>query len=291
VNERYIEHAKKLMGEIFEDNQTLAVVGWILRNHNQFTKRIPENKVIFFEKQPHAMPKHVGLVITTRFISHSGLSSLVDNNDSYKLIRGVFSIGEIKKILLEFDLVPEKTIGTPSQNSQHQVPMPKEEEPSSISKLSESPQESEALHQNPKPLEVDGHSLNAKNTIDFSIDFLKAYNRQSETAVGRNETSTLIRKHFGESAKPTDCTQLIVAYKNPGQKRTSGYLPTDQLIDLGTGANVEPSDPFEKVSWLINREFGLKEELAFLQIRAKEIESLLARTQIAREMVEKLKNV
>jgi len=291
VNEQYIEHAKKLMGEVFEENRTLAVVGWILRNHNQFTQRIPENKVLFFAKQPNTIPKNVGIVITTRFISHSGLSNLVDKSDSYKLIRGVFSIGEIKKILLGFNLVPEKLVSTLSHNPRLQVMMPKEEERSLISKPRESPQEPEVLSQALKPLAVDGRRLILKNAIDFSIDFLKAYNRQSDTAVGRNETNALIRKHFGESAKPADCRELIVAHKTPDQHRTSGYLPTDKLIDLGTGANVEPSDPFEKASWLINREFGLKEELASLQVRAKEIESLLARTEIAREMIEKLKNI
>ncbi len=107
VHEKIYAFNCKWVREVLEDGGRIAVVGWMDKNHSDYTREIPASIVSFHEADPRTLPEKLDLVIFTRFGSHKRSTPL---RARYPCMPGVIETGNVKEILKScVDVIARRT--------------------------------------------------------------------------------------------------------------------------------------------------------------------------------------
>lgn len=79
-----------------ESGLSVAVIGWRDSNHDEFTRGLSPEKVIFLDNSPGTLAEKIGLVLFTRFVRHKTVARLKKNKEVFPHI---LQNGQIKTVL------------------------------------------------------------------------------------------------------------------------------------------------------------------------------------------------
>jgi hypothetical protein len=83
--------------ETLESGLSVAIVGWMAKNHNPFTRKLPEKKVVFLGNSPTSLGEKVGLVLFTEYVDHSVVER-IKKKKKKMVYPVVVEIWQVKKI-------------------------------------------------------------------------------------------------------------------------------------------------------------------------------------------------
>lgn len=75
---------------------SVCIFGWNRKNHCEFMKNLPKRKIIFLNTPLRHIPQNSGLVICTKFTSHSDLKRMRKWGEVYP---GTVTLSRIKEVL------------------------------------------------------------------------------------------------------------------------------------------------------------------------------------------------
>lgn len=75
----------------------IVILGWIHTNHNEFTRSLSEDQVIFLSSPPPSIPEKVSLVLYTRYVHRSLIRQLKKQKPIYRVCVEILDV----KVILE----------------------------------------------------------------------------------------------------------------------------------------------------------------------------------------------
>jgi hypothetical protein len=269
--------------KVLRRGQNIVVVGWMDKNHGRsssITRKLAETRrVLFFESDLDILPINTGVVIFTKFNSHSNMARLnKSNRGDAQIMNHAFPIGRIKELLREACqdiIVVEQADGLVNDEA--------------FSKTGGGADPVVNQH---------SESLTELETR-FLGQFLLAINEDSDRSLSKYKTMAILQEVFGNGVrmvKPFVLSGLLEGVMKEGDKKFGSYrLGSRALEAVTTPAPTKPlreevaptsKSKFEPLKLeLLEKEKSL--ELEISEIRRKL--SVLRELQELEKRAEKLK--
>jgi len=282
VQNRQTESLIQRLHQVLKSGLKIAVFGWRDSNHNDFTRKLSKKKIIFLEISFRRLPTSVAFVLLTGFISHAHQKSLIKQKGKDSISPIPFGIGEIKVILEACaDL-----LGSVSETS--------DSEPGTV------PDQVLEDHTEPNPDELNDEVLEfltaprrfeMSNYDEFTASFLEEAKRNKKQSglVGKKVLSKL-RKQFGIEASPPTLISgnWIVPQIGENKRQIGWYKAGPQMLDNAGNEKFEPSDPLERMKYLISIKPDLQKKLEEMKKQKDEQAALFDKKMAEiREKIEK----
>lgn len=233
------------------NGKSILILGWMPKNHDDNTRALEEAGTVRFLGS-QSVPRSISsgsLVVVTRFTPHTLYGRLKGNGAT--VISGVFEINQIKQMLS--GLYPKP---------------PEREEVMAEETEKEGPREN--------------------REAQFCKEVLAGpLHGDSGGTVTSHQLRELLTKYFGDDSRASQFDHLLGPVRKEGHKKSHTFRLTPRALELAGAPmveEVEPTDPAQKVRWLLSREPGLRE-------REKELYEEIQRIDEELKRIEKLKEV
>lgn len=256
--------AESLVRKAVDEGRVIAVVGWIPSNHNAFTRKLEKcRSVVFLALKRLTIPKSAGVVLFTRFVSHSVIDQVVRDHNAFN---GVFDLGEIRRMLSVIEIPPPPSLLAKGETF-----------------VVESLEDVES--------EVGTPVQQSANFEGFVKEFLNLANKHSSGWVGGKILGKL-REQFciSLSAAQLESRGYIVPHIAKGRERI-GWYSAGVMMGSPASVPVFPSevvlDPrLARAQSLLAEEPALHEEKERLLASLKAVEDRLALIELLKEALD-----
>ena len=267
------ERLARKVRKTLESGSSIAVVGWIASNHNDFTRGLWERKIVFLENSDTIeIPKRVGLVLFTRFVNHTMTSRV---RGQVEIHPGVVHLGQIKKAL-EFcaDLLQKP----------HHINNDVETSTASPATQPKSIQSSQerVLNIEMEPRKEQYMSSREK----FAKDFIEASCADSEHRVNRIALGRLRNQNgIEETAIKLVRTGWLLSLAGSSGK-IGWYKAGPKLLAAASlPSQAESADPIERAKFLVAQKQELLSEKGQLESWLQENAEKLSRIEAAEKLL------
>lgn len=260
--------------ETLESGQTIAVLGWNHRRHNEFTRELVDGPVIFYNALPAKLAASVGLILFTKYVDHNATRKLKRTTPIHSTVLEVREIKEILASCEDILLPPPKPVAREGPKAGATGP------PNRLISPEAEAYDLEALDFITTPREAKP----VNPMVRFARAFLKMADKNGR--VGKMKLKGL-RENNGVAADPPHLIEdgWLVGLRPGEGKKISQYTATDKLRELAANPKEceVPENPYEFARWLVAQEPSLLELQA--EIMA-EMEARLAPIRMQLEQLE-----
>jgi hypothetical protein len=250
VAESELEGLKRRIRLTFQRKKAVAFVGWRDSYHDEFTRSIPREKVVFTVSS--APPSHVEFIFFTHHITPAQRGKIARGRSvSHRQL----SEGEIKSLLRDF---PELSRPAATSESASREPQADADE---ILDVLTKPQELSVMHR-----------------------FVKAFREEAaktQGLVGRIVLGKIIRECKTDPVAKLVAAGWIVGEIAEGKKRIGSYREGDKMQEFDRQSAILPDDPLERARFLLARK-------ADVVAKKARLEAELAETQKELDLIEKV---
>jgi hypothetical protein len=232
-----------------EQGRAIGFAGWRDSYHDDFTRSIPREKVVFTHS--NAPPAYVGFIFFTKMVN-SGLRGKISKGRS--VIHVLLDPSDVRTMLKECStLLAPRAAATPDA--------PHSNATDDVLDLLTSPQELAPMDQ-----------------------FVQAF--QAEAAKSNGRVSSRVLKRLNDAHGTMSIYRLIkegwiVAEKAPGKQKAGWYLAGATMVEHEKKASILPEDPLERARYLLGQKDGLKAE-------KERLEGQIAAVHAKLELIEKI---
>lgn len=232
-----------------ERGRAIAFVGWRDSYHDDFTRSIPPEKVVFTDSS--APPAHVGFIFFTRNVTPT-LRGRISNNRSVSHVP--LDPQDVRSLLKECAgmIVPS---------------------PVRVARAPQASTSDEILDVLTKPQEL--------SAMEKFVQAFRAEAAKNDGRVGRRMVGKMIREHGTESVIKLVAGGWIVAEVAKGKKRVGWYRAGEKMAELERKATILPDDPLERARFMLAQKDSLTAE-------KERLEGLLTAVKEKLELIEKI---
>lgn len=281
-----------LVGEVtrvLERGEKVAIVGWRDSNHNSTTRRLSRSCLLEFVLQsPGHFGTSFGLVLCTKFISHSIFEALRKGNRVYPK---VLSNGIIKKVLAECSealLSAEEKIREAKSQPMDDLTLPV-----AVVPPQPTPQETPVPSKETEMLPAE----EAKTEPDMER-FVQRFLEQATITGGMvgKEVLGRIRRECGlDKVTNLDLVKMgyVISVKKDGCKNAGRYRAGIMMTGQATTEHKRPesNDPLSRARALVESEEAVKAEIKAIETRHEELRIELVKIERARELIAQLEDM
>lgn len=247
------------INEVISSGRTVMVLGWMHKNHNDFTRNIPAKKVIFQKHAPGTIGDGCGLVLCTRYISHSTMERV---SKTKRTVRHVLGIREIQEILeAGKKVICEPTPVAINATSKGDPPAP----------------------DNKPTIDIDDDVLDfittprsciMSNLECFARKFVEQSKISSKTGyLSKNILGTIRTEcEVGDTVAQLTRDGWVIGEKSEGKKKIGWYKPGEKMIQFLSSEKAEPTDPYQLALHLVSQKADLQKQLMEVQMKLQKIE-------------------
>ncbi|MDO8623844.1 MAG: hypothetical protein Q7R54_00605 [bacterium] len=268
--ERVMKAVLRRMRETLGDGYAVAIVGWRDSNHNQFTRELPADKVVFTDDSE--VPSRVHFALITRFVSHTTMAGLKKRTI---LHNAALETGEIKRLLEGCADLLATPVRVESAASSAVV-TPKIEVVSPL----------DAHHQILEYLTEPQQELS--DMQKFVADFLRAAANNNGAVSTKTVAKLRDEHHIVESATLLSKTGWLVAEAGSGKQKIGWYRAGEKILAMSKGLQTEPTDPIERAKFLIAQKETLLAEQDALESQTGAVSEKLDLIEQAEELLSQL---
>lgn len=274
-----------LLGRVrstLESGRIIAIMGWRASNHDAFTKALPTERVHFFKHPPQTgIPPKVGLVLLTRFISHTMVARIQPRG---RVHNAPLSNGKIKEILRSC-----KDLLAPPQTSHSAESAPALPPDASDGDEPEEPPPASAPASHPHAFLTEKRTFVMTEMEKFVSAFLRESRARRDGLISMREFSKLRDTHCVlETPQKLVGDGWVDAVTLEGKTKVGWYKPGPRMLSASTEEKFEPDDPVERARFLISQESAIREELELLKMEVEDKEKKLARIESAKSLLAQL---
>lgn len=267
-----------------ESGLSVAIIGWRDSNHNQFTRKIPRTKVVFFEETPSTLGQSIGYAIFTKFVGHPAFVRIKGANKD-RVHSVVVQMGQLR-ILLEScqDLFFSLQSNVPISNAPRM-------EVTDTNAHKASPEQSltdMALDFLTTPKE----DFKMTDMDKFCRAFLEKSRLHKNKLVGKRVLARLRVEHgIKEPAPLLSSAGWIVPVIREGVTQIGWYKAGEKMLETIEHEKFEPEDPVERARFLIAKEPEFIAERLRLEGELGNIKQKLAIIESAKALLNQIKDL
>lgn len=271
-DQRILSDLLMRMRQTLEKGEIIAIVGWKASNHNEFTKGLPKEKMVFKESSQDP-PLGASLVLMTRFVDHTFFEHLkkgwlvhpvpLDTGKIKKLLEGCKDLLEVAKPL------PQARIRAPTV-------------------------EEGELSQFDRYHEIMDFLTEPRKEMNEMEKFTTAFFKEAERNHGRVSTfaiGKLIREHKAPQPPSLIKDGWIVPEVSSGKKKIGWYRAGDKMQGLKENLEHLPEDPLERAKALIAKKPKIAAQKTELEKQIEELDGKLSLIEQAENLMRQLTNL
>lgn len=279
--EIYYDALLKRVRETLMLKKSIAVLGWMDRNHNELTRQLlRDDKIVFFEV-PKLLSEKFGLVLFTRFLYHTEIERI----KTEKFYPTAIDIGIIKKI---FEACKDLLVSSPTPSIADRAETTIEKQPLPVL-IPEAPMNNDKLDLSitrEENCKMDDMEAFAKNFLEAAEQNGINPGHIGKTTLGR------MRKTCGIESTTAQLVSAgwVIGVVGAESTNVGWYKPGPKMVTSGKPEEKEPEDKYALAKFLVNKKpqyIAQKEEIEKAYIAQKaEIERQLARVEVAEKLLE-----
>lgn len=231
-----------------QQGKAVAFVGWREAFHDDFTRSIPPERVLFTNNNP---PDSVGFVFFTTVVNVDDRIRISRNRPSSQTL---LEHTRVRKLLAECN---QELLQAAASKTEKNA----EDEAGA----------SEALDLLTMPQRLGKDEM-------FVRAFREAALRR-DGVVSTHELSALIHEHEMPAVRQLLVDGWVLAEKAPGRERIGWYRAGPKMQEIEKRAAILPEDPFERARFILSREELLLNEKMTLEVRLDEIRASLEKIE------------
>ncbi len=248
-----------------KQGKLVAVAGWRESSHDEFTRSLPADRVVFMGMSPP--PSSANFTLLTTAVTGSSRGRI---SKGRQVAPRLLEASEIKKILMECkDLLKPVPVAS-SQQAQAQGAPTANLPDQILDFLTQPDKELTAMEQ-------------------FTKAFMAAADPQG--FVGRQVVGKLIAEHQVGDVKDLIRQGWVVGDVRPGKQRIGRYKAGPKMLEVNEKTEVLPENSLQRAQFLIGKEPALLEGKNRLEEQLAQINAKLTQIAQAKEIFAKLDDV
>ncbi len=266
-----LEALKQRVRQILESGLAIAVLGWKASNHDDFTRILPSRKVLFYEEAPSSLGGTIGLALCTKFVSHTSVNRIkAGKTPVHGAILGNGVIKEIFRSCEDLFIVVPKHVVAPAPVLVLMSPT--------------------KVLPTVQPVETKMEMTDAERLAKFAEAFRVEVNK--EGLVSRFRLPRLLSElGLEKTVKQIVADGWVETHKEEGKTKIGWYKAGPKLASSDSKPKVEPTDPQEKLVYLLGLEIPTRTEIADLEQKLATAKALMGRINKARGVMEEAKKI
>ncbi|MDD2657409.1 MAG: hypothetical protein PHD04_01955 [Candidatus Pacebacteria bacterium] len=265
-----------------ESGSSVAVVGWRDINHNSFTKKLPEKRIVFLDATPPNLGDKVGLVLFTKYMDHDVYKRFKKKKPVYKVVIEVRDIRTILESCADL-LVPLPHSPAVHDGAKAEMTGLTADEASG-NELSDA-----ALNLITTPREK--YEMNKMDCLTRA--FLDAASTDKEGRVSMR-TLAKLRETCDIEKTPQQLVSSGWIEKAPvdGKTKTGWYKAGPAMLENdGPKKAEEPDDPYEWAKWRVAQEDAVLARKAEIEAELANVVAEIAEIELAKEALARLNDL
>lgn len=275
---RQLEALIQRVRTALESGLSIAIVGWRDINHNQFTAKLPEKKVLFLDASPVSLPERVGLVLFTKYMDHTTSAQIGRRKPVYKIVLEVRDIRTILESCKDVMIIPshgDTTKAAAAEPAATTAP---------ANELSDA-----ALNLITTPREK--YEMNKMDCLTKA--FLDAANANKECLISMKELARIRGAcDIKETPQQLVSTGWIEGVTAGGKTKIGWYKAGPKMLEnTGPQKAEEPEDPYEWAKWRVAQEDAVLAKKAEIEAELAKVVAEIAEIGLAKEALARLNDL
>ena len=272
---RQLEALIQRVRTTLESGLSIAFVGWRDINHNQFTARLPEKKVLFLDASPASLPERVGLVLFTKYVDHKIVAQIRRKKSVHKIVLEVRDIRTILESCKDAILTPSH--GDTAKTATAEPATPANELSDAALNLITTPREK--------------YEMNKMDCLTKA--FLEAAAADKEDRVSMRVLSKLRAAcDIKETPQQLVSAGWIDGVTAGGKTKIGWYKAGSKMLEnTGPEKAEEPDDPYEWAKWRVAQEDAVLARKAEIEVELAKVVAEIAEIELAKEALARLNDL